>query len=501
MDNSILLNKNSLVAYLKKPQSQFKLADLVKAVEELDIKMVKFMYPAGDGRLKTLNFVVNNLEYLENILTLGERVDGSSLFNYIDPSNSDLYVVPRFSTAFIDPFEEITTLTLLCSFFDKDGNPLELSPEYTLRKACAAFEATTGLQFEAMGELEFYVIADDEGVYPAVDQHGYHESEPFAKFNRFRTKCMLDMASAGCLVKYGHSEVGNFTNSGRIYEQNEIEFLPTEAIHAADELLIAKWILRCRAALEGLTVTFAPKIINGKAGSGLHVHMRLMDKGRNGMLDDDNKLSESARKAIAGMMTVAREITAFGNTIPTSYFRLVPNQEAPTSVCWGDRNRSVLVRVPLGWNTATNMSAEANCDNSIKSSSARGKQTVEIRSADCSADIYLLLASLAVACRHGWEIENALKVAERTYVDIDIHKAEDKSKVKNLAVLPASCKESARALQNNRAIFEKEGVFSPRLIDGTITNLKKEQEDADKIKRENPEDYMEILVNKYFYCG
>ena len=36
--------------------------------------MVNFMYPAGDGRLKTLNFVINNAAYLDAILTCGERV-------------------------------------------------------------------------------------------------------------------------------------------------------------------------------------------------------------------------------------------------------------------------------------------------------------------------------------------------------------------------------------------------------------------------------------------
>lgn len=97
----------------------------------------------------------------------------------------------------------------------------------------------------------------------------------------------------------------------------------------------------------GSNVTFAHKITAGKAGSGLHIHMRIMKDGKNQMLVD-GVLSETARKAIAGMMVLAPSITAFGNTNPTSYFRLVPHQEAPTNVCWGDRNRSVLVRVPLG---------------------------------------------------------------------------------------------------------------------------------------------------------
>ena len=79
--------------------------------------MVNFMYPAEDGRMKTLNFMINNRAYLEAILTSGERVDGSSLFpSFIEAGNSDLYVIPRFRTAFMDPFAEIPTLCMLCSY-------------------------------------------------------------------------------------------------------------------------------------------------------------------------------------------------------------------------------------------------------------------------------------------------------------------------------------------------------------------------------------------------
>ena len=85
----------------------------------------------------------------------------------------------------------------------------------------------------------------------------------------------------------------------------------------------------------GFNVTFAPKITTGKAGSGLHIHMRLTRDGQNVMLGPDKRLSDDARHLIAGLMELAPSITAFGNTNPTSYFRLVPHQEAPTNVCWG----------------------------------------------------------------------------------------------------------------------------------------------------------------------
>lgn len=462
--------------------------------------MVNFMYPAGDGRLKTLNFVINNKAYLEAILTCGERVDGSSLFSFIEAGSSDLYVLPRFRTAFVDPFAEIPTLTMLCSFFNKDGEPLESAPEYTLHKACKVFREVTGMDFEAMGELEYYVIAPDQGMFPATDQRGYHESGPYAKFNEFRTQCMQYIAQAGGQIKYGHSEVGNFTQNGLIYEQNEIEFLPTKAEDAADQLMVAKWVIRNLALKYGYNITFAPKITVGKAGSGLHIHMRIMKEGQNQMLSD-GVLSETARKAIAGMMKLAPSITAFGNTNPTSYFRLVPHQEAPTNICWGDRNRSVLVRVPLGWSAKRDMCSLANPLEAASHYDTTQKQTVEMRSPDGSADLYLLMAGLAVACRHGFEMENPLEVAEQTYVNVNIHQAENQSRLATLEQLPDSCAASAERLQQQRQVYEQYNVFSPNMIDGIIKRLSAYQDQTLRSDLANDPEGMAALVRTYFHCG
>ena len=500
MNQHIEFNKNEIIAHLGKPASEFTRDDLVEYVRDAGIEMVNFMYPAADGRLKTLNFVINDLDYLITILTLGERVDGSSLFPFISAGNSDLYVVPRYRTAFRDPFAEIPTLTLLCSYCDKNGNPLDISPERTLQRACEEFSRTTGMTFEAMGELEYYVIAPDTRLFPATDQRGYHESGPFAKFNDFRTKCMMYIAKTGGRIKYGHSEVGNFTLDGKIYEQNEIEFLPVDARDAADQLMLAKWVIRNLAFREGYDVTFAPKITTGKAGSGLHIHMRMMKDGRNMMTDSHRHISDYARRGIAGLMKLAPALTAFGNTNPTSYFRLVPHQEAPTNVCWGDRNRSVLVRVPLGWSTDADMCATVNPGESTPEEvDPRLKQTVEIRSADCSADIYLLLAGLAVALRYGFEMKDALEVAEHTYVDVNIHSEENAGRLATLESLPTDCGGSADALTAARKIFEADGVFSPAIIDGTIARLRSfDQTEADAAKADKT--LMSRLVDRYFHC-
>ena len=499
-DTNLNLNPNKLVEFLNKPTSEFTKADLINFVKNNGIKMVKFMYPADDNRLKSLNFVINSESYLDSILTYGERVDGSSLFPFIEAGNSDLYVIPRYSTAFLDPFCEIPTLTLLASFFDKEGMPLKDSPEYALRKACEEFEKTTGMEFYAMGELEYYVISDDPGLFHASDQKGYHESAPFAKFNDFRVECMSLIAQAGGQIKYGHNEVGNFTMEDKIYEQNEIEFLPIPAIQAADNLMIAKWIIRTLGAKKGYDVTFAPKITAGKAGSGLHIHFKIMKDNRN-MMTENGQLSDTARKAIAGILEYADAITAMGNKVPTSYFRLVPHQEAPTSICWGDRNRSVLVRVPLGWTGENDMCSQANPQENTTGCCPPQKQTVELRSADCSADIYQLIAAMVVAARKGFEMENALEKAEKTYVSVNIHSDENKEKLEQLKSLPDSCTASANALENVRKVFEEKDVFSPRLIDGITAKLRK-YDDADLRKKVlNSHNEMMKVVKKYWNCG
>lgn len=496
------LNPNPLVRFLGKPQREFTKADIVRYVRENGIEMINLRYPGADGRLKTLNFIINDEAYLDSILTCGERVDGSSLFPYIEAGASDLYVVPRYRTAFRNPFSEIPAVDILCSYYTKDGTPLEMSPEYTLRKAHRELRRVTGLNYHVMGELEYYVVTPRQELFLADDQRGYHESTPFNKGAEFRTLAMKYIAEAGGLIKYGHSEVGNFTRGDLMYEQNEIEFLPTDLEDAADQLMIAKWIIRTLGCKFGADVTFAPKITVGKAGSGLHIHTRLMREGRNAMVDEDGALSENALKAIAGYLCLAPSLTAFGNTNPTSYFRLVPHQEAPTNICWGDRNRSVLVRVPLGWSSgAGRMICDANPLEQEAEPDVNLKQTVEFRCPDGSADIYLLLAGLAVAARHGFEMEQGVRYARDRYVDVNIFDEKHKEVLARLSQLPASCRESAGQLAAQREIYERYGVFSPRLIDGLVKRLEGFADENLRQELGDDETRIMALVRKYFYCG
>ncbi|MDD3148202.1 MAG: glutamine synthetase family protein [Candidatus Riflebacteria bacterium] len=498
MDSQVNLNPNKLVSFLNKKAEDFTKQDIINYIEKNNIRMLNFRYVGGDGKLKLLNFIINDRSHLEKILSVGERVDGSSLFSYIDPSASDLYVVPRYRTAFHNPFSEIPAVDIMCSYYDKHGAPLSIAPENILKKAHKALQEKTGMQFEALGELEFYISSELDKIYTITPQKGYHESHPFAKWEIIRAEAMKAISEMGGKIKYGHSEVGNIVSGDWEYVQHEIEFLPVNVEEAADQLVIAKWAIREVAYKHGLEVSFAPKIIVGHAGSGMHIHTRLVKDGKNMMVDSSGSLNETARKMIGGLLEMAPSLTAFGNIVPTSFLRLVPHQEAPTNICWGDSNRSVLVRVPLGWKGVDNMIYDANPKEKAPYTNPMSNQTVELRSADGSANVYLLLAGMVTAALRGLENPESLKIAEKLYVSVDVGKNQ---KELGLPQLPASCFEAGEKLLSDRALYEKYDIFPANIIDGIAANLKAfdDQHLSEKIFGDG--DALMKLVQKYLHCG
>ncbi|OGR95672.1 MAG: glutamine synthetase [Elusimicrobia bacterium GWF2_62_30] len=488
---------NKIAAFLNKEPRDFNRADLVKYIKANDIKMVNFRYAAGDGRLKTLNFIINDEKYLDRILSAGERVDGSSLFKSIDAASSDLYVMPRYRTAFVNPFSQVPAIDILCSFYTADGKPFAGAPAEVLRRSEEEFKKISGFDFHAMGELEYYVISPKNLLYPTATQKGYHESYPFSKWEGLRAEAMAAIAEAGGRIKYGHSEVGFIRAEDSEMAQQEIEFLPVPASEAADQLAVAKWMLSGIGHKYGVVISFAPKISIGHAGSGLHVHTCLMKNGRNAMIDKGG-LSAPARKLIAGFLEQAAPMTAFGNTVPTSYFRLVPHQEAPINVCWAYRNRSALVRIPLGWLNASGMVKDANPGSAAPK--VDSTQTVEFRSADGSANLHFLMAGLCVAARRGFERADALVFADRHFVDKNIYHKDNAGIIDKLPKLPASCWASADALEKARGVFEARGVFTPQVIDGVIKRLRSYDDRSLSERLYGKEEEIKNLVEEYLYC-
>lgn len=100
---------------LQKDRSSFTAADVRSFVLKNELRLINLCYVGRDGRLKSMTFAPLDEAHFNRLLHEGERVDGSNLFSYIDPSACDLYVVPRYSTAFLNPFSAEPALNLFAT--------------------------------------------------------------------------------------------------------------------------------------------------------------------------------------------------------------------------------------------------------------------------------------------------------------------------------------------------------------------------------------------------
>ena len=358
---------NPIAVMLGKAPKDFTREDIIKVMLENNIERLTFHYTGSDGKIKELRIPIANRRQAEVILTEGERVDGSSLFKgMVDAGSSDMYVVPVYKTAFLNPFDP-QSLDFVCRFLDKEGNLAAFAPDNILNKAHELLKKNTGLELWALGELEFYLLSDaGEQLFPLPNQKGYHSSAPYVKTTEILNEMLRYITQISGNVKYAHHEVGYLENieseypelKGKNAEQVEIEFLPTPIEDTGDIIVLSRWIIRNVAYQYGLSATFTPKIEVGHAGSGMHFHLQLMKDGKNVMTDAKGVLSDYARQLIGGLCKYAPSLTAFGNTVASSYLRLVPHQEAPTLVCWSEMNRSALIRVPLGWSNIENLAGK-----------------------------------------------------------------------------------------------------------------------------------------------
>lgn len=462
----------TVAAMLGIDHRQIQRSDLLNFIKEHEIKRINFCYTGGDGRLKELILPVNSLSYAERILAAGERVDGSSLFKgMVGTESSDLYVVPQYSSAFLNPFDD-KCINLICRFLNKEEGLANFCPDNILKSAITRFRESYHHDIWALGELEFYLIGDIvSDSYPLKQQEGYHASSPFIKYGEVIKEMVEIIADITGHVKYGHSEVGVIHSlespdphlNGKYAEQYEIEFLPAPIEKAADYLILAKWVIRNVADIHGLQASFAPKLENSTAGTGLHFHLELLKDDVNQMTDPDGELSDLAREMIGGILNFAGLLSAFGNAVPSSYLRLVPGQESPTRLFWSDLNRSALIRVPLGWRKGEDMASIINHRLKDRYISPFKRQTIEIRSADGSAHIHLFLTVIVAATFMGLaEPEQSLKIAN----DRQLKKGDDAS---GIPELPANCAEAAEELSSHRMLLD--GWILEHLLDWLIEDL------------------------------
>jgi glutamine synthetase len=432
--------------------------DLVTFVRDRRIRVVSLMHVGGDGWLKTLDFVPRDTEHLADVLAGGERADGSSLFGDlgIPVGASDIVMRPRLSSAFIDPFSPEPTLAVLCSHFNRQGAPLAESPDTLVRTAYARLVEATGVEWHALGEIEFFLgQRGDEAQAYGANERGYHASSPFVFGEALRRRALTHLAEMGVPVKYGHAEVGYVEADAadpRVWEQHEIELWLQPLPEAADAVVLTEWVLRNLAQRAGMLCSFAPMARKGHAGSGMHFHFAPCSKGiflpHTG---PDGDLTPQAKWLICGLVNHGGALMAFGNRSRDSFVRLGQGKEAPSVLTWGRYNRRALIRIPIVPTDAQGRPTSA--------------ETIEFRLPDGSTHPHLLLAGVAQALVSGQATPDPDRLLERTAVTADGHSSVAKR-------VPLTFAEIADNLVGSRAVLEAGGVFTPNLLDRVITLLR-----------------------------
>ncbi|MCP2728834.1 type I glutamate--ammonia ligase [Limnofasciculus baicalensis] len=441
--------------------------DILKMIQDEKIKIIDLKFIDMPGIWQHCSFYYDQID--ESSFIDGVPFDGSSIRGWKAINESDMSMVPDPNTAWIDPFMQEKTLSMICSIKEpRTGEWYSRDPRSIAKKA-VEFLASTGLgDMVYIGpEAEFFVFDDvrfdqteNKGYYyvdsvegrwnsgreeaggnlgykPGYKQ-GYFPVAPTDTLQDMRTEMLLTMAQCGVPIEKHHHEVAT---GG----QNELGFRFAPLIQAADYLMTYKYVIKNVAKKYGKTVTFMPKPLFNDNGSGMHTHQSIW-KGEQPLFWGDGyaNLSKMALHYIGGLIKHAPALLALTNPTTNSYKRLVPGFEAPVNLAYSQGNRSASIRIPL---SGTNPKAKR----------------LEFRCPDATCNPYLAFAAMLCAGIDG--IRNEIDPGEPLDVDIYDLSPEELSKIPST---PGSLEGALSSLEKDHTFLTDTGVFTEDFIHNWI---------------------------------
>jgi glutamine synthetase len=398
----------------------------------------------------------------------GIGFDGSSVVGWRAINEADLLVVPQSDTALIDPFASRPTLTMICNIQDPiTQQDYTRDPRNIARKA-VSYMRSTGLADVCMiaPELEFFVFDDVR-----FEQNGheayYHVDSSEGSWNRGRAEkpnlgykpasnpgffpCPPTDSLAGLRTEMAQimAECG-IASTAHFHEaatagQSEIDLATQPLVESADQVMLARYIIRNVARRAGKTVTFMPKPIFGENGSGFHLHIALTRDEMPVLAGSAYAgLSDLGMYAIGGLLRHASALCAFANPTTNSYKRLVPGFEAPTKLAYSRRNRSAVIRVPM------------------HSPNPRSRR-IEYRCGDAAANPYLLYSALLMAVLDGIQT----KAHPGEALDKDVYDLQPEE-LNNVPTTPRTLDAALDALRQDHDFLLRGDVFTPDVVDTWI---------------------------------
>jgi glutamine synthetase len=341
MDEKIYLKEKSFI-----PSSTCKnAADVITFCKDKKVKYIDLKFMDSPGLWQHYTIPISELS--EDLFENGSGFDGSSIRGWKSIESSDMLVVPDPSTAMIDPFCELPTLSLICDIEDPITRERYNRDPRNIAKNAEEYLKQTGIGDTIyMGpEAEFFIFDDvrfnysanngsffvdsDEGIwnsnreespnlgYKIRHKQGYFPVPPHDSLQNLRSEMTEVMIRCGLNVECQHHEVAT---AG----QAEIDLRFNNLLKIADELMLYKYIIKNVAKANGKTVTFMPKPLFGDNGTGMHTHQSIWKGGKPLFAGEKYAgLSESALYYIGGILKHAKSLNALTNPSTNSYKSLV----------------------------------------------------------------------------------------------------------------------------------------------------------------------------------
>lgn len=442
--------------------------EVLSFIEKEEVQFVDIRFTDLPGMQHHFNVPASTVD--EDFFVNGQLFDASSIRGFEGIANSDMQLIPDIKTAFVDPFRAAKTLVMTFSVVNpRTGEPYGRDPRGVAERA-EAYLASTGIADTAFfaSEAEFFIFDD---VTYSTEPHnsgfsvdsveapwntsaievagnlghkmrlkgGYFPVSPNDKQADLRDDISMRLTEVGLKVERAHHEVGAAGQAEINYEFNTL-------VHAADDLMKFKYVVKNVAEEWGKTATFMPKPLQNDNGSGMHCHQSLWNDGKPLFYDELGyaNLSDTARWYIGGLLHHASAVMAFTNPTMNSYRRLVKGFEAPVNMVYSQGNRSAGIRIPI---TGSNPKAKR----------------LEFRAPDGSSNPYLAFAAQLMAGLDG--IRNRIEPADP--IDKDLYELPPEEAA-DIQKAPETLSEALEALREDHEFLLAGDVFTEDLIETWI---------------------------------
>ncbi|TBV74189.1 glutamine synthetase family protein [Pseudoxanthomonas winnipegensis] len=285
------------------------------------------------------------------------------------------------------PWTPRPTAQLLLAMEDGAGGLFEANPRQVLARVVQRF-ADLGLTPVVAIELEFYLfdrLPDAHGrPQPAINPNTgtrNTSTQVYSIEDLDDNRDFIDAVAAVCRAQDIPADTAVAEYAPGQFEINLRH--RDDALQACDDAVMLKRAIKAVAQQQSLQASFMAKPLVDQAGSGLHVHVSLLDaQGRNVFAGTAQAPAAPLLHAIGGLQASAADTMLLFAPHTNSYRRYVPNAFVPLGRSWGYNNRTVAMRIPH---------------------SDAANTRIEHRIAGADANVYLACAAVLAGMLHGLE--------------------------------------------------------------------------------------------------